>query len=130
MRISRRHRNSILLGAAFCLFSLCSYGSPAKIHAKAARDEASTKAESGGSSGRVNEIRFFTLGEATRIAIEVTSNYKLKSDRLQNPDRLFFDIVGVKPGGKKGIQTIEVGDTLVRKIRVAETQPGTTRIVL
>jgi N-acetylmuramoyl-L-alanine amidase len=94
------------------------------------RDRApGTDRDDGAAPGRVTGVRFWSLSGATRIAIEVDADYTLKSDRLQNPDRLFFDIVGVKPASRK-IQTIAVGDTLLKQIRVAETQPGTTRIVL
>jgi len=87
-------------------------------------------AESTAPTLRVSGLHFWTSGDATRIAIEIPSGYKLKADRLSNPDRLFFDLIGAKPQtGKKGLQTIPVGDALIKQIRVAETQPGTTRVV-
>jgi N-acetylmuramoyl-L-alanine amidase len=71
------------------------------------------------------------LGDATRIAIEVSSEFQYRSDRLANPDRLFFDIKGAKPEMvRKGTHVIAVGDALLKQIRVAETQPGVTRVVL
>ncbi|MGH9558754.1 MAG: AMIN domain-containing protein, partial [Bryobacteraceae bacterium] len=67
----------------------------------------------------------------TRVAIEVSSDFHYKSDRLDNPDRLFFDIEGARPSMvRKGIHVIPVNDALLKDIRVAETQPGVTRIVL
>lgn len=79
----------------------------------------------------VTAVRFWSLGDVTRVAIETTDEFQYRSDRLANPDRLFFDIVGAKPRfGGKGMHVISVGDSLVRQIRVAETQPGTTRVVL
>jgi N-acetylmuramoyl-L-alanine amidase len=67
----------------------------------------------------------------TRVAIEVSSDFKFHADRLTNPDRLFFDIKGARPAmAEKQMHIIEVGDSLVRKIRIAEVQPGTTRVVL
>lgn len=82
-------------------------------------------------TGRVTDIRFWSFGDAIRIAVQVDSEFEFKSDRLDNPDRLFFDIIGVKPQqGKKGMETIPVNDGFVKQIRVAETHPGTTRIVL
>jgi N-acetylmuramoyl-L-alanine amidase len=80
---------------------------------------------------KVTAVRYWTLGDVTRVAIEVSDEFQFKSDRLSNPDRLFFDIVGATPGfGKKGMSSIQVGDHLLRQIRVAETQHGTTRVVL
>ena len=79
----------------------------------------------------VTAVRFWSLGDVTRIAIEATGPFTFKSDHLTNPDRLFFDLPGTHPVlGHKGISVISVGDQLLRQIRVAETQRGTTRVVL
>jgi len=81
--------------------------------------------------GKVTAVRFWSLGEVTRVAIEVSSDFHYKCDRLENPDRLFFDIQGAKPAMvSKGMHVIPVGDALVKQIRIAETQPGVTRVVL
>jgi N-acetylmuramoyl-L-alanine amidase len=83
-------------------------------------------------NGRVTDIRFWSFGDAIRIAVQLdSSDFHVRSDRLDHPDRLFFDIVGIKPPADyKGLETIPVNGQLVRQIRVAETQPGVTRIVL
>ncbi len=96
-----------------------------KVHTKAHPAPSST------TSGKVSDVRFFSLADATRVAVEVTTDFEYRSDRLSNPDRLFFDIQGVKPSRiPKGTEIIAVGDSLVKQIRIAETQPGSTRIVL
>src|SRR5262249_48120879 len=79
----------------------------------------------------VTAVRFWTLSEVTRIAIETNGEFRFRSDRLNNPDRLFFDLLGTKPRlGVKGVQTTPVGDELLKRIRIAETQPRMTRVVL
>jgi N-acetylmuramoyl-L-alanine amidase len=79
----------------------------------------------------ITAVRFWSLGDVTRIAIESDGEFAVRSDRLENPDRLFYDLAGVKPMlGGKGTTVIPVSDTLVRQIRVAETQHGVTRVVL
>jgi N-acetylmuramoyl-L-alanine amidase len=79
----------------------------------------------------VTAVRFWSLGDVTRIAIESDGDFSFRSDHLENPDRLFFDLVGAKPSlGARGMAVIPVSDTLVRQIRVAETQHGVTRVVL
>ena len=81
--------------------------------------------------GKVTAVRFWSLGDVTRIAIEVSSDFHYKSERLDNPDRLFFDIHGARPDlVSKGMHVIPVGDALLKQIRVAETMPGVTRVVL
>ena len=79
----------------------------------------------------VTAVRYWSLGDVTRIAVEATGGFGFRSDRLANPDRVYFDLPGTVPALEhKGINTITVGDQFVRQIRVAETQRGTTRIVL
>jgi N-acetylmuramoyl-L-alanine amidase len=71
------------------------------------------------------------MGDITRIAIEATGQFDFHSDRLPNPDRLFFDLPGTKPDLEhRGINVIPVHDRYLKQIRVAETQHGVTRIVL
>jgi N-acetylmuramoyl-L-alanine amidase len=80
---------------------------------------------------KVKEVRFWSLGEVTRVAIEVSAEFKYRQDRLSDPDRIFFDIQDARPQmTDRKIFTIPVGDPLVKQIRIAETQPGVTRVVL
>jgi N-acetylmuramoyl-L-alanine amidase len=79
----------------------------------------------------VTAVRFWSLGSVTRIAIETDGDFQVKSDRLDNPDRLFFDLTGTKPTlSRKSITVIPVEDHFVRQIRVAEPQHNVTRVVL
>src|SRR5215471_10853405 len=80
---------------------------------------------------KVKEVRFWSLGEVTRVAIEVSADFRYRYDRISTPDRIFFDIEGARPQmTDRKIFAIPVGDSLLKQIRVAETQPGVTRIVL
>jgi N-acetylmuramoyl-L-alanine amidase len=80
---------------------------------------------------RVDAIRFWSFGDVTRIAIETEGEYKLASDQIPNPYRLYFDLNGLRPpsSAHRGMQTIAVNDRRVKEIRVAEVSPGKTRIV-
>jgi N-acetylmuramoyl-L-alanine amidase len=82
-------------------------------------------------AAHVTAVRFWSMGEVTRIAIEATGEFTFRTDRLPNPERLFFDLPGTKPQlERRGINVIPVHDRFVKQIRVAETQHGVTRIVL
>jgi len=83
---------------------------------------------SGQAAHRVTAVRFWSSAETTRVAVEVSGEFKYKSDNLGTPPRLFFDVQNSRPGMAQ--KTILVGDHLLKQIRIAETQPGTTRIVL
>jgi len=79
----------------------------------------------------VTAVRHWSLKDVTRVAIEVSGPFEYRTDRLHNPDRVYFDIrnsrLRIPP---KQYYTETVGDSLLEKIRVAETTPGTTRVVL
>ena len=106
-----RSRSKLVTG--FLLVAVVSFAASAKI------------------SNKVNAVRFWSLGDLTRVAIDVSSGFKFRSERLTNPNRLFFDIEGAKPEMiAKGLQTIPVGDGILKQIRIAETKPGVTRVVL
>ncbi|MBI1787641.1 MAG: N-acetylmuramoyl-L-alanine amidase [Acidobacteria bacterium] len=80
---------------------------------------------------KVASIRHWSAEDATRVIIETTGGFKYRSDTLHEPERVFFDLAGVRPRTPiRGIQTIPVGDKFLKRIRVAETQPGRTRVVL
>jgi N-acetylmuramoyl-L-alanine amidase len=80
---------------------------------------------------KVLNVRFWSLGDTTRVAIETNGEFRFRLDRLANPDRLFFDLLGVKPADGTGkMHTIPVGDGVLKQIRVAEIEPGTARVVL
>lgn len=75
-------------------------------------------------------VRYWTLNDATRIVVETTGEFEFKSDRAYEPDRVFFDVKGAKVRlDSKLMKTVPVGDHLIKQVRIAETQPGVTRIV-
>jgi N-acetylmuramoyl-L-alanine amidase len=89
----------------------------------------STRATSG--TATVTAVRTWPSGDVTRVAIEVSGSFDFKYDRLQNPYRVYFDIKGAKPRiDGKSAWIRDVKDKLVSRIRVAETTPGTTRVVI
>jgi N-acetylmuramoyl-L-alanine amidase len=84
-----------------------------------------------GETHHVTAVRFWSLGDVTRIAVETDGDFVIHSDRLDNPVRLFYDLIGTKPSlGSKAMTVIPVSDGLLRQIRIAETQRNVTRIVL
>ncbi|HYP09144.1 MAG TPA: N-acetylmuramoyl-L-alanine amidase [Bryobacteraceae bacterium] len=82
------------------------------------------------SNTAVTAVRYWTLNEATRVVIETTGEFDFTSDRAYEPDRIFFDVKGAKLRlGSKGMHSVPVGDRLLKQIRIAEVQPGVTRVV-
>src|SRR5437763_1630282 len=82
-------------------------------------------------SPHIEAIRYWSFGDVTRIVIQTEGDYKLTSDQIDNPSRLYFDLNGLRPPSPRhrGIDTIQVGDGLLKHIRIAEVSPGKTRVV-
>ncbi len=79
----------------------------------------------------VTAVRNWSLGDVTRIAIEVSGDFNFRSDRLHNPERIYFDILNARPRiDAKRVWSKAIDDPLVQRVRVAETIPGITRVVV
>ncbi len=80
---------------------------------------------------RITALRFWSLGDITRVAIETDGEAVFHAERIDSPDRIFIDLKGTRrQPGHRGMETIPVGDRLVKQIRVGVLQPGVTRVVL
>jgi N-acetylmuramoyl-L-alanine amidase len=79
----------------------------------------------------VTAVRHWSLSGATRVAIEVSGDFRFRSDRLHNPERIYFDILDARPRiDSRRFYSEDLDDNLVKRIRAAETVPGITRVVL
>jgi N-acetylmuramoyl-L-alanine amidase len=79
---------------------------------------------------RVTGVRHWSTPDYTRVAIDVEQEIKFDSQRILHPDRIFFDLRDTKLASTLVGKTFDVDDGFLKKIRVAEFQPGRTRIVL
>jgi N-acetylmuramoyl-L-alanine amidase len=83
---------------------------------------------------QVTGVRSWSHAEDTRVIIETSGPAEYKADSAHNPDRLFLDLPKSRPyfASKTAIRrfdTHEINDHLVKRVRIAETSPNTTRIV-
>jgi N-acetylmuramoyl-L-alanine amidase len=79
---------------------------------------------------RVTGVRHWSTPDYTRVAIDVEQEVKFGSQRISHPDRIFFDLRDTKLASTLVGKAFDVDDGFLKKIRVAEFQPGRTRIVL
>ncbi|MGA3089143.1 MAG: N-acetylmuramoyl-L-alanine amidase [Terriglobales bacterium] len=79
---------------------------------------------------RVTGVRHWSTPDYTRVAIDVEQEVKFGSQRISHPDRIFFDLRDTRLASTLVGKTFDVDDGFLKKIRVAEYQPGRTRIVL
>jgi N-acetylmuramoyl-L-alanine amidase len=79
---------------------------------------------------RVTGIRHWSTPDYTRVAIDLESDIEFGSQRIAHPDRIFFDLRGTKLASTLVGKSFDVDDGFLKKIRVAQFQPGRTRVVL
>lgn len=85
----------------------------------------------------VQSVRVQSLEQSTKVVIQISGNIDYKSDRIENPARVFVDLQNTIPAllsntdgsSSRRMQAIAVGDKLLRQVRLAENQRGLTRLV-
>ena len=78
----------------------------------------------------VTGIRHWSTPDYTRVAIDIDREVKYEAGRVANPDRIFFDLPDTKLASVLIGKSFDVQDGFLKKIRVAQYQPGYTRVVL
>ena len=79
----------------------------------------------------VTAVRHWSVGGIVRVVVEVSGDFEFRSDRLHNPERVYFDILNARPWfDNRRLFLEELDDKLLKRVRVAETVPGITRVVL
>ena len=79
---------------------------------------------------RVTRIRHWSGQDYSRVAIDLEGDVKFGSQRIAHPDRIFFDLSGTRLASTLVGKSFDVDDGFLKKIRVAQFQPGRTRVVL
>jgi N-acetylmuramoyl-L-alanine amidase len=89
-----------------------------------------SNADKHGTYARVTGVRHWSTPNYTRVAIDVEQDVKFDSERLEHPERIFFDLQDTKLASTLLGKTFDVEDGFLKKIRVAQFMPGRARIVL
>jgi N-acetylmuramoyl-L-alanine amidase len=79
---------------------------------------------------RVTGIRHWSTPDYTRVAIDLEGDIEFGSQRIGHPDRIFFDLRSTRLASTLVGKSFDVDDGFLKKIRVAQFQPGRTRVVL
>jgi N-acetylmuramoyl-L-alanine amidase len=79
---------------------------------------------------RVTGIRHWSAPDYSRVAIDLESNVKFESRRIDSPARIFFDLPDTKLASTLVGKSFDVDDGFLKKVRVAQFAPGSTRVVL
>ncbi|PYV52610.1 MAG: hypothetical protein DMG92_00400, partial [Acidobacteria bacterium] len=79
---------------------------------------------------RINSIDHKSAPDYTRITVGLEQNVQFESQRIDHPDRIFFDLKNARLSSKLAGTSLTVDDRRVKKIRVAQYKPGRARIVV
>ena len=79
---------------------------------------------------RVTGIRHWSTPDYSRVAIDLESNVKFESRRIDSPARILFDLPDTKLASTLVGKSFDVDDGFLKKLRVAQFAPGSTRVVL
>lgn len=76
-------------------------------------------------------LRQEVVQDKTRIVIEFSGDFEYRSNRLHTPERVYFDFPNTRSrAGIRSVYSPEAANEKINRIRIAETTPGTTRVVL
>ncbi|PYX60465.1 MAG: hypothetical protein DMG76_02225 [Acidobacteria bacterium] len=79
---------------------------------------------------RVTGIRHWSSADSTTVVLDLQDQVQYEAHRLTGPDRIYFDLHDTELAPELEGKTIDVGDGLLSRIRMAQPEPNTTRIVL
>jgi N-acetylmuramoyl-L-alanine amidase len=78
----------------------------------------------------VTGIRHWSSPDSIRVAIDVDGPVEYQAGRVSNPDRIFFDLSNTKLASTLVGKSFDVEDGFLKRIRVGQYQPDSTRVVL
>jgi N-acetylmuramoyl-L-alanine amidase len=78
----------------------------------------------------VTGIRHWSTPDYSRIAVDLDGGVKFEAQRIDGPDRIFFDLLNARLDPQFLARSFDVDDSFLKKIRISQFQPGRTRVVL
>ena len=79
---------------------------------------------------RVTGVRHWTSADSSTVVLDLEDQVQYEAHRLAGPDRIYFDLRDTQLASDLIAKSIDVGDTFVNRIRMAQPVAGMTRIVL
>ena len=68
--------------------------------------------------------------EYTRVVIDLDKDVKYRQGKLENPDRIYFDLLGTRVTKTLASKPFPVDGGFLKQIRVGQNKPDTVRVVL
>jgi N-acetylmuramoyl-L-alanine amidase len=94
------------------------------------RDAVKEAKEPSTGSVTIRDVKRTPLPDGVRVIIEMDGESLYRSERLENPRRVFFDLRGTRAIASLQDATIKFTDDIVREIRFGRHPQHTTRVVM
>jgi N-acetylmuramoyl-L-alanine amidase/putative methionine-R-sulfoxide reductase with GAF domain len=79
---------------------------------------------------RITGVRHWSSADSSTVVLDLEDQVQYEAHRLSGPDRIYFDLHDTSLAPEFEGKTIEVGDSLLAKVRIAQPVAGLTRVVL
>jgi N-acetylmuramoyl-L-alanine amidase len=79
---------------------------------------------------RVTGIRHWSSDDSSTVVLDLEDQVQYEAHRLASPDRIYFDLHDTSLAAAFDGKTIDVGDSLLARVRVSQPVSGVTRVVL
>jgi N-acetylmuramoyl-L-alanine amidase len=112
------------------LTRLSETAAPTRAAASSASSTGPSATDARGGTALVRSVSRTALPKGDRITIELTREVPYDGERLDGPDRLFFDFTGSQPADDLGEAVGDLRGALVREFRVGRHPDSVTRVVL
>jgi N-acetylmuramoyl-L-alanine amidase len=79
---------------------------------------------------RVTGVRHWSSVDSSTVVLDLEDQVQYEAHRLAGPDRIYFDLRDTQLANDLVGKSIDIGETMVSRIRMAQPVAGMTRIVL
>jgi N-acetylmuramoyl-L-alanine amidase len=79
---------------------------------------------------RVTGVRHWSSADSSTVVLDLEDQVQYEEHQLSNPDRYYYDLRDTQLAPELAGKSIDVGDALLTRIRIAQPVAGMTRVVL
>ncbi len=79
---------------------------------------------------RITGIRHWSSAESSTVVLDLEDQVQYEAHRLGNPDRIYFDLHDTALAPELEGKSIDIGDAMLARVRIAQPVSGLTRLVL
>ena len=79
---------------------------------------------------RITGIRHWSSADSSTVVLDVEDQVQYEAHRLASPDRIYFDLHDTSLAPDIEGKAIDVGDSMLVRVRVSQPVSGVTRVVL